>query len=108
MSGVKFRNEVATKVDVRGGGGDVTYHDTRVVYRNDEAITLDTGGWWTVTTKRRMNQASRSFGLGFSVFAKRGRWYVSPVTGWMWPDGGVDTVAFEFDSITIPRPVHAA
>lgn len=55
----------------------VTYHGTSVVtvYPNGR-IDLDTGGWWTVTTKARMNQASNQFGLGFQVYQKDFQWYV--------------------------------
>lgn len=61
------------------GEGDmviVTYHDTDVVKWTAKKIILDSGGWRTATTKTRMNQASRQFGLGFSVFQEDYSWYV--------------------------------
>jgi hypothetical protein len=39
-------------------------------------ITLDTGGWRTPTTKLRMNQAARAWGLGYHVYQADGAWYV--------------------------------
>ena len=54
----------------------VKYHKTTVVRFNPFEIILDSGGWMTVTTKRRMNQASREFNLGYNVFAVRGEWYI--------------------------------
>lgn len=45
----------------------VTYHQTRVAHydRSEGVITLDTGGWFTATTKRRMNQALEHWGFGY-------------------------------------------
>lgn len=55
----------------------VKYHDTVVVKWNPFEIILHSGGWQTVTTKRRMNQASNDFHLGFSVYQKAGDWFVT-------------------------------
>lgn len=54
----------------------VRYHATQVVYADENCIILDTGGWFTPTTKRRMNEASEEFGLGYRVYAKKGTWFV--------------------------------
>ena len=55
----------------------VRYHKTAIVKRdNAGVITLNSGGWRTVTTKRKMNQASHQFGLGYGVFQKDFDWYV--------------------------------
>ena len=54
----------------------VTYHSTDVVVFDADVIRLDTGGWFTVTTKTRMNQASSQFGLGYGVYQRKGLWYV--------------------------------
>ncbi len=58
-------------------GVDVIYQGTRVVhvYPSGE-IRLDTGGWKTSTTKRRMNQASTQYNLGFRVLQKNFNWFV--------------------------------
>ena len=52
----------------------VTYHNTDIVKiqesRQKITVTLDTGGWDTLTTKRRMNQVSQYYGLGFHVYHK--------------------------------------
>lgn len=67
----------ATTVRARAnGGGCVTYHDTDVVVWNEHQVLLDTGGWFTVTTKTRMNQAANQFGLGYQVYQEKGQWYV--------------------------------
>lgn len=57
-------------------GTFVRYHNTVVVEFTPEKIRLNSGGWRTATTKLRMNQTSNQFGLGFSVFQHKRRWYV--------------------------------
>jgi hypothetical protein len=54
----------------------VFFHETPVVSFNERSIALNTGGWWTRTTKARMNQASQEFGLGFRVLQKQNKWLV--------------------------------
>lgn len=38
------------------GGFGIRLHDTEVVIHYKDKIVLDTGGWYTVTTKARMNE----------------------------------------------------
>lgn len=59
----------------------VTYHNTIVVSFGNGRVTLDSGGWRTATTKTRMNQAARQFGLGFTVVQVKGDWYVNTQDG---------------------------
>ena len=40
------------------GKTKVVYYDTAIVTFDKDAIILDTGGWWTRSTKTRMNQAN--------------------------------------------------
>tara|TARA_R110002020_G_scaffold268289_1_gene483496 strand:- start:454 stop:720 length:267 start_codon:yes stop_codon:yes gene_type:complete len=54
----------------------VAYHNTPVVKVTNTEIILNTGGWYSATTKRRMNQASLSYGLGFAVYQVNHSWYV--------------------------------
>ena len=54
----------------------VRYHWTEVVKCNKDVIILNTGGYHTQTTKRRMNQASDVFGLGFRVYQEDYMFYV--------------------------------
>ena len=65
-----------TTVSERDGTTAVTFHSTDVVVFDANSITLNSGGWQTVTTKRRMNQTAEHFGLGFSVWQKNFIWYV--------------------------------
>ena len=70
-----------TEVFTENGVTYVKYHNTRVVAFSENAIILDTGGWFTPTTKTRMNQTSNAFGLGFQVYQKNYEWYVENING---------------------------
>ncbi len=78
----------------------VTYH--RVGWNDEEYVTLNSGGWRTVTTKARMNEYGP-----VPIWQRDGLWYV----GGRVP--GPDTGALFFDGIQIgptgtilnPRPV---
>ena len=72
----------------------VTYQSTAIVKFNRDSVTLNSGGWETVTTKRKMNQAARQFCLNYSVFQKAYEWFVTLPSG--------DTVPFT-DGMTISR-----
>lgn len=73
----------------------ITYHNTLIVdVAKDGTITLNSDGYQTVTTKRKMNQAANQFGLGFSVFQKNYEWFVTLPTG--------ETVDFD-DGMTFKR-----
>ena len=76
--------KVATSIRTEDGKTRVRYHATDVVAFDNDEIILDTGGWWTTTTKTRMNQASRQFGLGFSVFQRDWAWFVTTARGKTW------------------------
>jgi len=55
----------------------VVYRGTEVVKATSKSIILDTNGWFTNTTKTRMNQASNQYGLGYTVFQKNYDWFVT-------------------------------
>lgn len=71
---VSKNNTQATK---DGDEMRVILHGTTVVKWNAKTITLNTGGYYTHTTKTRMMQASNEYGLGFNVFQRRGEWFVT-------------------------------
>ena len=73
-------------------GGCVTYTKTNIVEWVGNKIKLNSDGWKSVTTKRKMNQASHQFCLGFGVFQKDFVWYVDTPQG--------DTVKY-YDGMTI-------
>ena len=78
-----------------GSHGGVTYQQTNIVSWNKGKITLRSGGWETVTTKKKINQASIQFCLGFSVWQKNYAWFVDLPSG--------DTVPF-VDGMTFENP----
>ncbi len=76
MGQTKKVSGVATSVSTINGVTSVVYHNTTVVQFDSKTITLNTGGWQTVTTKARMNQASSQFNLGYGVSQVKGKWFV--------------------------------
>lgn len=54
----------------------VIYHDTTVVAFNADWVVLDTGGFYSSTTKTRMVQASHQFDLGYHVYQQDHVWYL--------------------------------
>lgn len=67
---------VATNVTMDDDWTRVWYHGTNVVSISTTHVILRTGGWFTATTKVRMNQAANQFELGFKVAADKGEWAV--------------------------------
>ena len=57
----------------------VSYHQTKVFIYNRVTgdLTLNTGGYFTATTKTRMNQACDQFGIPVKVYQKNGDWYAT-------------------------------
>lgn len=94
MSRMDKLSSYRTTVAQSGDDLAVTYVSTAIVKRNGNTITLDSGGWETVTTKRKMNQAARQFALGYSVYQDKFKWYVTTPKG--------ETVPF-YDGITFDR-----
>jgi hypothetical protein len=90
----KVLSEYKTRVLTDEDKSRVFFHETPVVSFNERTITLDTGGWWTRTTKVRMNQASQEFGLGFHVFQKAHDWFV---------DFHDKSYLFDTDTLTLNR-----
>lgn len=71
----------------------VVYHQTEVVSATPTTIRLNSGGWRTLTTKTRMNQAANQYGLGFTVSQRDFSWFV---------EYGGRVIPFE-DGMTINR-----
>ncbi len=81
-----------------GGAVKVKYHNTVVWERSEDGkvITLRTGGWKTVTTKRRMSQAFTQFGYRIVVGQLKGKWYVNNNDGAHW-----DSIPFDGDTLEV-------
>ena len=79
----------------------VRLHQTVIFDYDGHALVLDTGGWKTPTTKKRINECFRAFGLrelGFSIYSKRGELLLDRPT-----DKGVESVSFH-DGIAVIVP----
>ena len=83
-----------TSVFTENGITKIVYHSTPVVSFNDKEIILNTGGYFTNTTKSRMNQASNQFDLGYSVYQKNWDWFV---------DYKGETIEFNGYRVYLPR-----
>ena len=87
----------------------ITYRKTQIVRFNSAEIVLNFGGWDTVTTRRKMNQASHQFNLGYSVWRDKGETWIG------WKDvrfgagGRWAELRYEDapDKIVIQRPIVA-
>ena len=87
------------KTKVRGDAKpylSVEYHSTAIVMAVINTICLDTGGWASVTTKRKMNQAAHQFDLGYSIYQRNFDWFVTTKAG-TYP---FDQQSFSFDRTT--------
>ena len=73
------------------------YHETKIAEwdRDNNIVTLNTGGWETPTTKRRMNQFSDQLGLSYKVYQRAGEWYVD-----------VDNTTLQFINNTVQFEVN--
>jgi len=73
-------NMVHTTIRTQGQTTYMTYHQTDVVAmaigKDKVTITLNNGGHYTKTTKKRMNQFAEMFGLGYRVYQTDGVWWV--------------------------------
>ena len=77
MSQTHIVRGVATTISQEEGYTVIRYHATPVVKFNNTLVILNTGGWYTATTKVRMNQAAQQFGLNYGVSQRKGQWYVA-------------------------------
>lgn len=80
-----YSTKRATTVTEIDGMQACIYHQTAVVRWDDDKIVLNTGGYYTATTKSRMNQVSHEYDLDFSVYQEKGEWFVRP-PGCTWED----------------------
>ena len=89
----KVRNSLnkyprATKVFIEDGCVNVSYHNTDVcviqpIGANGYGVTLDTNGWQTPTTKKRMNDVLSGLGFGnWGVYQKNHVWFVNTGDRW--------------------------
>ncbi len=73
---------VATTIETLNGWTRMVYHKTCVAEYNptERKVKLNSGGYQTVTTKKRINQFFRMFALPFSLYQEKGDWIVRQKT----------------------------
>lgn len=59
-------------------------------------VILNTGGWFTPTTKKRMNQFAEDNGLRFQVYQQDFEWFVD-LGSWFKPDA--EKIPFESSTV---------
>ena len=92
MSNKITGHEIATTITYKPFS--ITYHQTMVFKYDLKKVVLNTGGWKTVTTKRRMNQGFSAMNLPYSVYQEKKEWYVRN-----WETGEI--VEFPNDKLTL-------
>ena len=68
--------KTATSVRHDNGAIICRYHNTDIVKVEAGTVTLNSGGWRTVTTKRRMNQCFEEWGIPLRIFQSNFEWYI--------------------------------
>jgi hypothetical protein len=89
-----LKKKTATMIIETEESTRIQYHNTTIVEIFDNRIILDSGGYWTKTTKLRMNQTSEVYGLDFYVYQKNYNWYV---------DYKGETYSFDKRVLGLPR-----
>lgn len=73
----KFQGVETTTATDRDGALVGYYRGTPVARIHGSVVTLNTGGWFSRTTKVRMNQFSNHFANGsYGVYQRKGQWFV--------------------------------
>lgn len=57
------------------------YHQTAVCKANSREVILRSGGWETATTKKRINQCFREWGIPCHLYQDNFIWYVETPQG---------------------------
>ena len=88
----KFQGVETTTATDRDGALVGYYRGTPVARKAGNVITLNTGGWFSRTTKVRMNQFSHNFtNHAYSVYQRKHQWFV---------DVNGQTIPFNGNSLT--------
>lgn len=66
-----------TSILWEAGRMTVRFHNTDIVRISEHTVIFDSGGWRTVTTKQRMNQAMRESNIPIYVYQKDFNWFIA-------------------------------
>ena len=91
MTNINLKQLTATSVRTVNGITICRYHNTDIATFNHttKTVTLNSGGWHTATTKRRINQCFVAWGLPYHLFQSTHQWYVTRHIGNGWEDTAV-------------------
>ena len=65
---------------LQGSSVCLVYHKTAIVTYHAEHTKLDNGGYYSVTTKARLDGAMRALGIG-GISQRKGSWYFTFTSG---------------------------
>lgn len=64
----------------------IYYHDTAIASIYDDGkLKIDNGGWWSKTTKKRINAILMALGLPFFIRQVQWEWYLEDNSGITYP-----------------------
>lgn len=64
----------------------IYYHDTAIATIFDDGrLKIDNGGWWSKTTKKRINAILSALGLPYGIYQANWQWYLSDREGITYP-----------------------
>ena len=64
----------------------IYYHDTAIASIYDDGkVRIDNGGWWSKTTKNRINAILSALGLPFFIRQVQWEWYLEDDSGITYP-----------------------
>lgn len=61
----------------KDGTEAIRFHNTDILFVKDGVVTLNSGGWKTVTTKDRINQFLRHFDVPFYIQQRNHQWFIA-------------------------------
>ena len=74
----KHTGVATTRTTYDDGSIDIQYHSTVVARRTAEGtVIINPGGWYTQTTKKRINDALDEWAHGWRVYQKDFQWYLA-------------------------------
>lgn len=97
MSRMNKLSRYRTQVTCTNGRIMVVYAGTLIVDASLADITLDMGGYDTVTTRKKMQQTANEFGLPYQVYRRAGQTYARSTLD------GEERELNASDLVTVPR-----
>ena len=74
--GIKHADTMVRTSNEEDSITEVKLYNTLIVKFSRKGVILNASNHLTTLTKRRMNQVSQGYGLGFSIVQEKFKWYV--------------------------------